>query len=65
MSRRRDVIEQIEIQPFIQGGVDCVRHIELEQRVSVGQRTRHRLDGDIATRAGPVFDDELLSEPIG
>src|SRR5262249_35249455 len=33
-------------------------------RVAIGRRFHHRLHGDIAARARPVIDDELLAEAL-
>jgi hypothetical protein len=36
-----------------------------EKRVAVRGCPHHRLGGDIAAGAGPVLDNERLSEPLG
>ena len=62
---RRDVVDEIEIELLIQGGVDRVRHADQQQRVAVCWRTYHRLGADIAATAWPVLDDERLAKPLG
>ena len=44
--------------------VDGVAHIDQQQRLSVRRRPHDRFSGDVASRAGPVLDDELLAEPL-
>jgi hypothetical protein len=61
----RDGSSHIEAQLVIERDVDCVGHVELDERVSVGGRAHHLLGGEIAGGADPILDDELLSEPFG
>ena len=44
--------------------VDDGGRAEEQQRVAVGRRIGHRLDGKAAAGARPVLDDDLLAEPL-
>ena len=38
--------------------------LDVEYRVTIGRRFRHEIRADLATGAGPVFDDDLLPEQL-
>src|SRR5207237_5851891 len=58
----RDVIDEIELELFIERGVDGVGKADQKQRVAVGGGVQYGLGGDIAAGAGPVLNNELLTE---
>src|SRR5262249_725378 len=62
---RRNVAAEIEIEFRKDRRGDGVRCRDIEQRIAVGSRPHGRLGADVGTRAGPVFDDELLTEALG
>jgi hypothetical protein len=62
---RRDVADEIEVQFFVERGVDRVRDRCQQQRVSVGSGVHDRLGADIAAGAGAVLDHEGLPEMVG
>jgi hypothetical protein len=62
---RRDVANEIEIEPFIECRVDGVRHADEEQRVSIRGRSCDRLGADIRTRSRSVLDNEWLTQTLG
>ena len=61
---RRDVLEKIERQRFIERGVDGARGRHEQNRVAVRRRIDHRLGGDIAPCPAPVLDHHLLAEML-
>ena len=61
---RGDVMDETEFELFIERGVDGVGKADQKQRVAVGGSVQYGLGGDIAARARPVLDDELLAEPL-
>ena len=61
---RRDVMDEIEFELFIERGVDGIGKADQKQRVAVGGSIQHGLGGDIAACARPVLNDELLAEPF-
>jgi hypothetical protein len=61
---RCHVAEQAEIQLVIKRRVDGIGCRGQVNRIAVGRRTHDRLGTDIAGGAGPVLDDELLTEPL-
>jgi hypothetical protein len=61
---RRYVADEIETEIFIKRHVDGVRKRGQQQRVAVRRRLSDKFGGDVAARAGPVLDDELLAEPL-
>src|SRR5262245_9195427 len=61
---RSDVAGKIEIEIVVECRVDCVSGTNQEKRVAIRRRAYDRLSADIAVRAGPVLDDELLTEPL-
>jgi hypothetical protein len=62
---RRDVADEVEAELVVECGVDRIRRRDKEQRIAVRGRTHDGFGGDIGGRSGPVFDEELLSEPLG
>src|SRR5262245_20518540 len=63
-SDRRDVANKIEVELFVERGVDGIRGNYKEERVPVSGRAYDRLSSDIAACARSVVDDELLAEPL-
>src|SRR5262249_44612808 len=62
----REILRSVERQLCVQARVDRLRaHRAEEQRVAVGRRARSELGRDIAARAGPVVDDDLLPPFVG
>src|SRR5262245_50571761 len=61
---RRDVADEIEVEFLIERRVDRVVGTDQEQRVAVCGRTNDHLRRDIGASTRPVFDDELLAEPL-
>src|SRR6516165_671054 len=59
-----DVADEIEIEVVIEGRVDRCSSIRAKERIAIGGRTDDGLGGDIAGGAGPVLDDEWLTEPL-
>src|SRR5438132_7980231 len=55
---------QVEWKVLKQNSVDDRGSPKDQQRVSVGRRIDHSLDGNVATGAWPVFNDDLLTEPL-
>ncbi len=55
---------KLKLRFVVERRVDCVRQRDQEQRIAVRRRAHDRLGGDIAAGARPVFDDELLAEPL-
>ena len=62
---RRNVADEIEIQILVERGVDAVRRIHKEQRVTVRRRIDHRFGAEVIPGARPVLDNELLTKPLG
>jgi hypothetical protein len=62
---RCDVVDEVETELVVESGVDRVRRRHEEQRVTVRGRAHDGFGGDIGGCPGPVFDDELLAEPLG
>ena len=61
---RRNVVHHIEDQIVVQRHVDGVGHRQRQQRIAVGRRVDDDLGADIAGAAGPIVDDELLTEML-
>ena len=61
---RRDVAEKTEIEIVVKRGVDRVRRTDQQEGIAVRGRAHDDLRCDIAARAGPVLDDELLPEAL-
>jgi hypothetical protein len=61
---RRDVAQKLEAGLVVEAGVDRVVHAQKRERVAVGRRIGHRLEGKIARSSRPVLDDELTAEPL-
>ena len=62
-SDRRDVPDHIEVE-IEERRIDRMRCADLEQRVAVGRRAHDRFGADVAGAAGPVVDDDGLTEPL-
>src|SRR5262249_6007325 len=62
---RRAVANEIERKLVVERWVDGVVRTDEGDRVAVGRRVEHGLHADIATRAGPVLDDDWLPERTG
>src|SRR5882724_1512509 len=60
----RNVSNEIELELFVQRGVDRVWRTDEEQRLAVRNCVHDRLGRDIAAGARPVLDDEWLAEPL-
>src|SRR5262249_31069188 len=56
--------DELEAELLVQGGVGCHRLGYQQQRVAVRGRAYDYLDPDIGAGAGPVLNDEGLSEPL-
>jgi hypothetical protein len=59
---RRDVADEIEIEPIVERRVYCVRRIYKKERVAVRRRTHDRLGADIGASARTVLNDEWLAQ---
>ena len=53
---------EIEIQPVVERRIDCVHQTDQKKRVAVCGRTHDSLGAGITARAGPILDEELLTE---
>ena len=61
---RRGVANEVEIELFVERGVDRVGDGGKQQRISVRRRVHHGLGADIAAGARPVLRHEGLAEPL-
>jgi len=61
---RRDVLDEIEIEFFVECRVDCIGRVSEKQCVAIGGCPHDRLGSDIATGACPVLNDKLLTEAL-
>ena len=61
---RRDIANEIEVQPFIECRVDEVGRCHQEQRVAVRHRFGDGLRSNVGAGPRPVLHDELLTEPV-
>jgi len=61
---RRDVAQKLEAGLVVEAGVDGVVDAQKRERVAVGRRIGHCLEGKIARGSRPVLDDELTAEPL-
>ena len=61
---RRDVTDEVEIEVVVKCRVDGIRRQHKEQRVAVRRRSYDDFGANITTGARPVFDNELLAEPL-
>jgi hypothetical protein len=57
----RDVAQEIEIEFFVERGVNGIRRTGQEKRIAVGLRADDRLGAQIAASARPVFNNERLA----
>jgi hypothetical protein len=62
---RRDILDKIVVELFVERRVDHIIGADSEQRVAIGGRTHDGLGSDIAAGARPVLNDELLTELLG
>src|SRR5438132_11582509 len=62
---RRDILDKIVVELFVERGVDHIIRADGEQRVAIWWRTHDGLSSDIAAGARPVLNDELLTKPLG
>src|SRR5262245_44384664 len=63
-SDRRDIADEIEIEPVVECRIDCVETTDQEKRVAVCGRAHCGLGADIAAATRPIVDNELLAEPL-
>src|SRR5499425_3381535 len=61
---RRNITNEVVVEFFEQRCIDCCGSADHEERIAVCRRTHDRLYTDIATTAGTVLDEELLTEPL-
>src|SRR5262245_65578542 len=61
---RRDVLDEIEIEIFVEGGANRIRGGDLQKRIAVGGCLYDRLGADIAAGARSGFNYELLGKPL-
>jgi hypothetical protein len=59
-----NVPHEIEIELFVEGRIDCVDRAAQQQRVAIGRRPNDRFGRYIGACARPIFDDELLAQPL-
>jgi hypothetical protein len=64
LADRRDVLLEIEVELFVERGVDRILRIDRHQRVAVGRHMGKGFGRDVAGGAGPGLDDELLVQPF-
>lgn len=50
---------------FVQRGADEMRIADREQRIAVGRRFGDLIGADGRARAGPIVDDDLVTERVG
>src|SRR5262245_4278435 len=58
------IADEIEIEFLVQRDVDRIRRSGQEERIAVRRRAHDRLGGDVVAGAWPVFNNELLTEPL-
>jgi hypothetical protein len=58
------VAQEIEVETLVNGCIPRVGGRRQEQRVTICERLRYILCGDVTAGAGPVFNDELLPESL-
>ena len=62
---RNEILLRIVAQILVERRPDAERAVGAEQHgVTIRRRLRHRFGADIAAGTGPVFDDDLLAEPL-
>lgn len=61
---RCDVVDEIEVELFIERLINSIRGGDEEQCVAIRWRSHDHFGADITAGARPVLDDESLSEPI-
>src|SRR5262249_8554312 len=61
---RRDVAEEIEVEPVVKCRVDRVRRAHQEKCVAVRWGAHDRFGADIGAAPWAVFYDELLAQPL-
>jgi hypothetical protein len=62
---RCDVAQKIVIEIVVDRGVDGVRRPDQKERIPVARRSHDGLSGDVAGGAGPVLDDDRLTQLAG
>src|SRR6516164_2292328 len=62
---RRNVANEIEAEIVVECHVPRVIRTNHEERISIGRCLHYRLNGEIAASAGPVLDDDWLTEALG
>jgi len=62
---RLHVLQEVEGQLRIEGGVDRVGRVDQEDGVAVGRRFHRHLGADVVAAARPVLHHHLLPEPLG
>src|SRR5579871_3646853 len=62
---RYDVAHEVEVKLIVERDVEHVVDAEQEQRIAIGWRSHDRFSGDVTAAARPVFDHELLTQPVG
>ena len=61
---RHDIADVIELEITVKGRIPRVARTRQKERIAVRPGLRDRLGGEVAARAWPVLDDELLTEPL-
>ena len=61
---RRNVANKVEIEIFVECRIDEVRGCDQEERVAVRRCLGDGCGCDVGPGAGPVLDDELLTEAL-
>ncbi len=61
---RHEVLHRIVARLGIDGRIDAVRHVGVEQRVAVGRRPRDDLRAQHAGGARPVVDDQVVAADL-
>jgi len=64
-SDRRNVAQKSEIKILVKRSVDRVRRPDQKKRIPVGRSSHDGLGGDVAGSAGPVLNDDRLTQPPG
>src|SRR4051794_17768235 len=61
---RRDVADEIVVEPIVERRVYRALNRDQQERVPVSRRFGSRFDGDVAAPPWPVLDDEGLPKPL-
>ncbi len=62
---RGDVADEVEIELVVERRIDRIGDGGEKQRVSVRLRIHDGLGAEVAAGSRPIFDDEILAEPLG